>query len=36
VVGTFGILPKGGIVPRAGRVEVRIGAPIAHDRAFLR
>jgi hypothetical protein len=29
VVGTFGILPKGGIVPRAGRVEVRIGAPIA-------
>ena len=28
VVGTFGILPKGGIVPRAGRVEVRIGAPI--------
>jgi 1-acyl-sn-glycerol-3-phosphate acyltransferase len=28
VSGTFGILPKGGIVPRAGRVEVRIGAPI--------
>jgi len=28
VAGTFGILPKGGIVPRAGRVEVRIGAPI--------
>lgn len=28
VVGTFGILPKGGIVPRAGRVEVRVGAPI--------
>lgn len=28
VVGTFGILPKGGIVPRAGRVEVRIGVPI--------
>jgi 1-acyl-sn-glycerol-3-phosphate acyltransferase len=29
VVGTFGIMPRGGIVPRAGRVEVRIGAPIA-------
>jgi 1-acyl-sn-glycerol-3-phosphate acyltransferase len=28
VAGTFGILPKGGIVPRAGRVEVRIGVPI--------
>jgi 1-acyl-sn-glycerol-3-phosphate acyltransferase len=28
VAGTFGILPKGGIVPRAGQVEVRIGAPI--------
>jgi 1-acyl-sn-glycerol-3-phosphate acyltransferase len=28
VRGTFRILPKGGIVPRAGRVEVRIGAPI--------
>lgn len=29
VVGTFGIMPRGGIVPRAGRVEVRIGVPIA-------
>lgn len=29
VVGTFGIMPRGGIVPRAGRVQVRIGAPIA-------
>ncbi|HEX5819037.1 MAG TPA: lysophospholipid acyltransferase family protein [Gemmatimonadales bacterium] len=29
VAGTFGLMPRGGIVPRAGRVEVRIGAPIA-------
>ena len=29
VRGTFGILPRGSIVPRAGRVTVRIGAPIA-------
>jgi 1-acyl-sn-glycerol-3-phosphate acyltransferase len=28
VQGTFGILPRGGIVPRAGRVVVRIGPPI--------
>jgi 1-acyl-sn-glycerol-3-phosphate acyltransferase len=28
VAGTFGLLPRGGIVPRAGQVQVRIGAPI--------
>jgi 1-acyl-sn-glycerol-3-phosphate acyltransferase len=28
VEGTFGLMPKGWIVPRSGRVEVRIGAPI--------
>lgn len=31
VRGTFGILPHGGIVPRAGRVTVRIGAPISTE-----
>jgi len=29
VRGTFGIMPRGSIAPRAGRVQLRIGAPIA-------
>lgn len=28
VAGTFGLMPKGWVMPRSGRVEVRIGTPI--------